>query len=164
MLVWTIVWNSDTQFDVRATLRSQTLIQHHPHLAAMIVCEQNFLVIQYFDLLPHSIHRHKLQCTNSGTLSGFNCISFQCHKVGSDQLLQVTAVIRCYVMTTYTCIFPEVTGSLISVFKLIRDYFHLKHFCFTSNFHEWVVLVKWGAFSQNISGFLMVDTSMAFYH
>jgi hypothetical protein len=91
-------------------------------------CLRTELIIQYFNLLTSSIQHHKLQWTNSGTVSGFNCISFQCCKVGSDQHLQVTAVIRCYVMTTYTYIFPEVTGSLIMAFKLIRDQFSYKTF------------------------------------
>ena len=75
-------------------------------------CLWTELIIQYFNWLPPSIQHHKLQWTNSGTVSGFNCISFHCRKVGSDQRLQVTGVIRCYVMTTCTHIFPEVTGSL----------------------------------------------------
>ena len=43
---------------------SQTLIQHHPHLAPMEVCKQKFPFIWYFNVLPpSSIYHHKLGCT-----------------------------------------------------------------------------------------------------
>jgi hypothetical protein len=50
---------------------SQTPIQRHPHWASMKVCEQKFPIIQYFDLPPPLIHRHKLRWTNTGATSGF---------------------------------------------------------------------------------------------
>jgi len=45
---------------------SQTLIQHHPHLAPMEDCKQKFPVMWYFNILPSSIYHHKLGWTSSG--------------------------------------------------------------------------------------------------
>jgi len=37
---------------------SQTLIQHHPHLAPMAVCKQKFPIMWYFNVLPQSTYCH----------------------------------------------------------------------------------------------------------
>jgi len=45
---------------------SQTLIQHHPHLAHMEVCKQKFPIMWYDNILPSSTSQHKLEWTSSG--------------------------------------------------------------------------------------------------
>ena len=44
---------------------SQTLIQHHPHLAPMEVCTQKFPIMWYFNVLPPSTHCHPRYTTTN---------------------------------------------------------------------------------------------------
>jgi len=45
---------------------SQTMIQHHPHLAHMEVCKHKCPIMWYVNVQPSSIFHHKLGCTSSG--------------------------------------------------------------------------------------------------
>jgi len=49
---------------------SQNPIERHLTSSAIKVREQKSCIIQYFDLPPPWICRHKLQSTNSGAISG----------------------------------------------------------------------------------------------
>ena len=44
---------------------SQTLIQHHPHLAPMEVCKQKFPIMWYFNVLPPSTYCHPWYTTTN---------------------------------------------------------------------------------------------------
>lgn len=55
-------------------IHSQTPIQHHLHVIPMKVSKNTFPIIWHCKLPPTSISCHKLQCTDSGNVSGFDCI------------------------------------------------------------------------------------------
>jgi len=44
---------------------SQTLIQHHPHLAPMEVCKQKFPIMWYFSVLPQLTYCHPWYTTKN---------------------------------------------------------------------------------------------------
>jgi hypothetical protein len=68
--IWRI-WNT-----VLILQNIQTPVQHHPRLASVKGCEDNFPTIRYFDLPQPFVYRHKLRWTNSTAVSGCDCTLF----------------------------------------------------------------------------------------